>query len=334
MKVNPNIDELLNSFLDGELPPRQQTEVQRLVARDPEVGRRLRQLQSCKTLIGALPRAEAPGEMLEQIKLSLERRTLLEEPSVSGRSIAGRWQLMARRFVAAAAMIALLGVLGVVVYQIVAPVPGTGVGGPVATTTAPEPLTGIGQGGTIPAVVPDSGFSGRLEIRTASFPNTSAFITRAVEDNGLSASVESEVTGNSRIFRVASTREGVNRLLASLSEIWQTFDAATLRVDRSGQYTDAVAVEAVTPEQAISIVAQGSVQARVKTAQGYARMNAMMRDMPAGDILRTIGDDASGARDLTNIDEIVRPAGPNSRTLAAPQGRIDTTLTIILLRTR
>jgi len=331
MKANPNIDELLNSFLDGELPPRQQTEVQRLVARDPQVGRRLRQLQSCKTLISALPRAEAPGEMLEQVKLSLERRALLEEPSVSGRSIAGRWQLMARRFVAAAAMIALLGVLGVVIYQILAPVPGMGVGGPVADT-ASKPLTVIGQGGPIPAVVAD--FSGRLEIRTGSFVSTSAFVSRAVEENGLSGSVKSEVTGNSRIFRVASTREGINRLLASLSEIWQTFDAATLHVDRPGQYTGAVAVEAVTPEQAIRIVAQGSAQACVETAQGYAAVNAMRRNMPAREILAMIHDDTSSARDLTTIDDMVRRAGPPEKTLAAPQGRIDTTLTIILLRTR
>jgi len=332
MKVNPNIDELLNSFLDGELPPRQHVEVQRLVARDPQVGRRLRQLQSCKTLISALPRAEAPGEMLEQIKLSLERRALLEEPSVSSRSIAGRWQLIARRFVAAAAMIALLGVLGVVVYQILAPVSGTGVNGPVAKNASSEPLTDDRQGGPIPVAVAE--FSGRLEIRTASFLSTSAFISRAVEENGLSRSVESEVTGNSRIFRVASTREGVNRLLAGLSEIWQTFDMATLRVDRPGQYTDAVAVEAVTPEQAIKVVAQGSAQTAVETARNYAQMNAMRRDMPAGEILAMIHDDASDARDLTNIDEIVRSAGFKPKTLPAPQGKIDTTLTIILLRTR
>jgi hypothetical protein len=311
MSANPNIDELLNSFLDGELPARQQTEVQRLVTRDPQVGRRLRQLQSCKTLIGALPRAEAPGEMLEQIKLSLERRALLEEPSVSGRSIAGRWQLRARRLVAAAAMIALLGVLGVVVYQ----------------NVPSGPPMGIGPGGTIPAE-----FSGRLEIRTASFANTSAFITRAVEDDGLSSFVESEAAGNSRIFRVASTREGVNRLLASLGEIWQMFDTVTLYVDQPGQ--SAVAVEGVTSEQAIRVVAQGSAQSIKETAQGYAQMNAMRRNMPAREILDMIHNDTSIARDLVTIDDMVRRAGPPEKTLAAPQGRIDTTLTIILLRTR
>ena len=71
MKANRETDELLCSFIDGELPLRQQTEVQRLVARDPEVAQRLRQLQNCTNLVSALPRAEAPGEMLEQIRVSL-----------------------------------------------------------------------------------------------------------------------------------------------------------------------------------------------------------------------------------------------------------------------
>jgi len=268
--------------------------------------------------------------MLEQIKLSLERRALLEEPSVSSRNIAGRWQLRARRFVAAAAMIALLGVLGVVIYQILAPVSDTG---GLVVNKGSTPPTVIGPGGTIPVAAAE--FSGRLEIRTASFANTVAFVTRAVKDDGLSSFVESELTGDSRIFRVASTREGVNRLLASLSEIWQTFDAATLYVSRPGQYADAVVVEAVTPEQAIRIVAQGTSQAFVDMAQGYAQMNAMRRNMPAREILDMIHNDTSIARDLTSIDDDkVRTTGEDLKTLAAPQGKIDTTLTIILLRTR
>ena len=54
MKSNSNIDELLCSFIDGELPPRQKTEVQRMAARDPQVSQRLRQLQNCKHLISVL----------------------------------------------------------------------------------------------------------------------------------------------------------------------------------------------------------------------------------------------------------------------------------------
>ncbi len=126
MKPNPNLDELLSSFMDGELSPRQRTEVQRLAAHDPQVARRLQQLQNCRTLYTALPVAKAPGDLLEQVKASLERQTLLQRQPVAGRHSLGAWHLAFRRFVAAAAMIALMGVLGVVVYEIVSPNPWAG----------------------------------------------------------------------------------------------------------------------------------------------------------------------------------------------------------------
>ena len=89
MKPNPNLDELLSSFMDGELSPRQRTEVQRMAAHDPAVARRLRQLQNCRTLFCSLPPAEAPGDMLEQIRQSLERKTLLQEQPVVGPTLRG-----------------------------------------------------------------------------------------------------------------------------------------------------------------------------------------------------------------------------------------------------
>ena len=88
MKPNPNLDELLSSFMDGELSPRQRTEVQRMATHDPQVARRLQQLQNCRSLFCSLPVAKAPSDLLEQIKISLERHSLLQEqPSVRGRSV-------------------------------------------------------------------------------------------------------------------------------------------------------------------------------------------------------------------------------------------------------
>ena len=37
MKENPNIEELLNGFIDGELTSREHTEVQRLIQHDRQV---------------------------------------------------------------------------------------------------------------------------------------------------------------------------------------------------------------------------------------------------------------------------------------------------------
>jgi len=56
------IDELLNSYIDGELTVDQQAEVEELRARDEGIAQRLSQFQKCQTLIGALPpRGGAPS---------------------------------------------------------------------------------------------------------------------------------------------------------------------------------------------------------------------------------------------------------------------------------
>ncbi len=329
MKANPNIDELLCSFVDGELPARQQTEVQRLVARDPEVGRRLRQLQNCRTLVSALPRAEAPGELLEQIKLAVERKTLLAEQTTSGVSTAGVIHLMARRFLAAAAMIALLGVLGFVVYQIVAPVPDAGVQPPVAD------LGRLVQPGTAPAMIADSGLSGRLEIRTATVPQADAVLKRAVEQNGLSALVASDDAAGARTYKLVSSRQGVNRLITSLQSIWQSFDGVMLQIEEPGQFAASVTVDAVTPEQAASIVACQDTASSMKTARNCAVINAMTQSTPGRDVLAMVGDDATGVRDLVTIDDKVWITKTQAETtLTPPQGEPNISLTIVLLHTR
>ncbi|MBN1509521.1 MAG: hypothetical protein JW955_21920 [Sedimentisphaerales bacterium] len=334
MKANPSIDELLSSFVDGELPPRQQTEVQRLAARDPEVGRRLRQLQDCKMLVGALPRAEAPDELLEQIKRSVERRTLLEEQPASGVSSAGVINLMARRLVAAAAMIALLGVLGVVVYQIVAPVPGTSVRRPVARVDRPPRIQPV-QPGAAPVVVADSGFSGRLEIRTATVAQVDAILKRAIEQNGLSGLVASDDATGTRTYKLVSSRQGVSRLFASLQSVWQSFDDVTLHIEGPGEYATGVTIDNVTPEQAASVVARENTAASVEAAKSYAVMNAMARRTPGREVLAMISNGSAVAQDLANIDDKVLIAGPEAgTTLTPPQGQANTSLTIILLHTR
>jgi anti-sigma factor RsiW len=335
MKANPNIDELLSSLVDGELPLRQQTEVQRLAARDPEVGRRLRQLQNCKILVNALPRAEAPDGLLEQIKRSVERKTLLEEQPVSGASSAGIINLMARRLMAAAAMIALLGVLGVVVYQIVAPVPGPSVRRPVARVDRSVRVESVRQPVAAPVVVADSGLSGRLEIRTATVAQADAILKRAIEQNGLSALVASDDALGTRTYQLVSSRQGVGRLLASLQSSWQSFDGATLHIEGPGGDVTGVTVDHVTPEQAASIVARENTAASVDAARSYAVINAMAQRTPGREVLEMLSNDSAVAQDLANIDDKVLIAGPEAgTTVAPPQGQVNTSLTIILLHTR
>ncbi len=337
MKPNPSLDELLCSFMDGELSPRQRTEVQRMAARDPEVGRRLRELQNCRSLFCSLPPAEAPGEMLEQIKLSLERRTLLPEQPVFAWRSAGVWHLVFRKCVAAAAMIALLAVLGAVVYQIVAPVASTGPEPLVSRAGRPRiagkmPATRVAE----PAVVADAGFSGRLELKTAVLAQADAFIRRAIEDNGLANFVQADGIDGGRVYRLVSSREGVNRLLTSLSGLWPNFDSATLHVSRPGEPIHPVVVEAVTPGQAVSIVARNSTQASLEAAESYARMNGVERTIPGREIVMAINEYTGNTPALIPIPKPVEAAktAASEATLIPPQGDVEASLTIVLLGTR
>ena len=62
---NQNTEELLNSYIDGELTEREKTEVQRLISHDAQVAQRLRELQKSKMLVSSLPRAKAPAKILD-----------------------------------------------------------------------------------------------------------------------------------------------------------------------------------------------------------------------------------------------------------------------------
>ncbi len=320
MKPNPNLDELLNSFVDGELSARQKTEVQRMAARDPEVGWRLRQLQNCKTLFSSLPPAQSPPDLLEQVRQSLERRLLLQEQPVFGRRAAGSWHLVFRKLVSAAAMIALLAILGVVVYQIVGPAANMG-----------TPPFGPGTG---PVAVAERGFSGRLELQTAALVQAEASLRRAIEDNGLAKFVRIDTDGDRQVYRLVSTREGAHRLLASLSGIWPNFGSAALHVERPGDPTAAVVVESVTPEQAVSIVACDSTEAALRTAENYALMNGLTQNIPGQGLLAALGEDAGIASAMMTAPKPFEAANDARTVLAEPQGQPDTSLTIVLLGTR
>lgn len=322
MKSNPHIDELLCSFIDGELPPREKTEVQRMAARDPQVSQRLRQLQNCRNLVSVLPRAEAPDDMVEQIRLSLERRTLLGERPMPSDGRAGKWHLRIRHLTAAAAMIALLGVLGLVVYQIVSPVPTTQTPGPVAVAPDPAPPS---------VVASESGFAGRLEFRTPALAQAHSFIRRAIDENGLTEMVESEAVDGKRIYRVACSREALGRLVGDLQEVWRNSESGVLTVE-TGRFAEAVVIEPATLPQTVRIISQDSAEACV----AVAKLERFAQEMPGRDVVAALGEEAAGALPPHALPRPVPTSGDSpARTISASaEGSIKTSLTIVLLDAR
>jgi len=208
---NPEIEELLNSYIDGELTERENTEVQRLISHDAQVAQRLRELQTSKMLVSSLPRAEAPARILDEVKASLETEILSGERAWSEEPSGGRVgvrHLMVRKFLAAAAMVGLVAILGGVVYTIVAP------------ESPNNP--------TEPAAV---AFEGRLELKTDVLSTVNMFIDRAIEDKGLSNSIVVENQSGKRVYSLTCSQGDLNLLLADLADVWESCNSTTLFVD-------------------------------------------------------------------------------------------------------
>ncbi|MHC4751097.1 MAG: anti-sigma factor family protein [Planctomycetota bacterium] len=307
---NERIEELLNSFMDGELTAKQQTEVEQLIAHDAKIAQRLRQLQKCKILVGSLPCAEAPAELLEDITTSLAGGKSFGEQAPTFDERAATKYLLIRKVLAAAAMIGLAAVLAVVIHSIVAPrsIPE----GPVAMSS----------------VIASPGFSGRLELKTTALVAVDAFINRAIEDNGLSDSISPAVRQDRRIYPLSCTREGLNLLLADLGDIWTELDSATLFVDTE-VFGRQVVVDAVTTEQIAEIVDQEGSDRRIELAKDFAALNNIAEHLPGREILSAM---EGGNRNLISQLRVPKPllTTGERKTISKPTDQMENKETVRL----
>ena len=278
MRTRPeDIEKLLNGYIDGELTTRQQTEVKRLLANDSKLAQRLARLERCKMLISSMPQAEAPAGMLDDIRASLARRTLLGEQERVTRSavervgeMAGARELFIRKVLTAAAMIALVAALGAVIYTIVAPEP------------APERPIVADSGRTVPepprTVLAAAPFNGRLELKAAAYIEMDASINRAIEENALVDCLSRQRDDNRTTYVLSCGRKGLNQLLAQLDKNWQKLDSAALFV-QTDVFGDPVAVDAVTPEQVTQIASRNTLEESIRLAKDFALLNDVAEQM-------------------------------------------------------
>jgi hypothetical protein len=323
------IEELLNSFIDDELSPRQHTEVQRLIAHDQRIAQRLQKLQKCKALVSSLPFVEAPAEMTEDIKASLERTALLGYQPQPLEQRVGARHLLLRRFTAVAAMVALVAVLGALVYTIVAPedvadrtVAIEAWQPPLAEEPGPAPVAAERPGLTM------AEFNGRLEFKTATLIAVSASISRAIEDNGLLEKVSVEAEADKSIYALTCSRDALNLLLADLESIWPRFDSAALFVE-TGRFGTQVVVDDITTEQIAEIAGQDSFERRTEVAKDFAVLNKTAELLPGREILAAVDNSEP---DLISIPKPVLTSSERAIKKPAPQAKDaqDVHLTIVV----
>ncbi len=322
MKENPNmnaysgaerIDELLNGYIDDELGARQHTEVERLIANDAEIKQRLRQLKKCRALLGSMPCAEAPPQVLQGLQASVASTARLHDRS--GYDLrTGRIHLLVRKAMSAAAMLALAALLGAVIYTILAPEPPTE-GPPV-----------VAESDT--AAAPTLAFTGKLQLKTDYPAEVGAVIGATIEENGLSDTVESIREPNKRIHYLRCSREDLKSVIASLDSIWPRLESAKLVLDTE-VFGREVPVRSVTTEQIAEIVDQDSNEKRVELAKDFHLLNTADENLPGKTILAAIeGESAEGISIPKPI--ITGPRKPDRSDKAQEDKTIR--LTIILSR--
>jgi hypothetical protein len=275
MKDNMDIDELLNGFIDGELTQKQLAEVNRLIAHDPDIAKRLQELKKCKLLLGSMPCAEAPADMLEDIKLALERRTLLGH-SADRERLNGARHLLYRKMLSAAAMLMLATALvGVVAYILI----GTGnAGKQIADEDLFKPTAKVepaaAEKAASQAIAVAGGFTGRLELKT----NTPVAVRAIAENNFLEYGNQDAQIADG-IYVLNCSRRELSSLFADLENIWTKLDSTALFIE-TGQAGNQVAVKSVTVQQIIEIADQNNLPGQLALAKDFSALNDISGHLP------------------------------------------------------
>ena len=337
------IEELLNSYLDGELSQREQVEVQRLVSNDERAARRLRELERCRLLVSSLPPAEPPAQVVAGIKKLLHGRLAGIADGQDDARLGAR-HLFVRQVLAASVIIGLAGLLLAVVYQIVGPEKMTPRTVAVQTSpAAPSPGQPVVSGvepsrGVSPQVVPsgaektiaaeDAAGVGiySLQLETTDFAAVDAFVNKLlIESPWLRFDTAKEKLGRS-VYRVVCSRKGLETLISDLAPAWTKFDSATLIVHSGiGEY---VAVESVQPEQIGKIVNQDTPDERIKLAKDFAVLNDIEQLSHAVQMLALANRDYP---ELTNIPRPVLTSGEKRADMprdASDRVRVDLTIIV------
>jgi len=331
-RKDPNIEELLNGFLDGELSPAEDDYVQQLVSQDKDAAALLRRLERCRMLVSSLPPAEPPAEVVAQIKASLQSRLVgSDAKSVFAPNKIGAFHLFARHTLAAAVMIGLVGILAVVIYRIMAPAAQS----PSPVALLPQPIKI-----TAPQASPSDatktvsaennagiGFYS-LRLATADYTAADSFINKLLDESPwLQYNVAKEPAKRS-VYRVLCSKGALDALVSDLSPVWPKFDSATFVV-HSADVDQPVSIRHIRPEQITEIANQDTADGRIRLAKDFAFLNNAGQTTPAEKMF------ALSSRDYPVLTAIPKPALTSGQKLipdvpkgAFDQVRIDLTIVV------
>jgi hypothetical protein len=276
MSERANIDELLNGFVDGEISDRQATEVKRLMLHDPAIAARVERIRRQRQLLGALPVDSAPADMAGTVRSMLERRTLLEAASAGKHHVLGSMHLFGRKLAAVAAMLALLGGLGYLVYTVIGPERSAGKADIVTIARKPAPDRAAPAGDKTVAAAT----SIELVLRTDSPTGLNSVVQKAINSCGLLDSATVDRQPLSTAYSLACDKENMTRVLGEISSVWDKVKEKSMTIASPGE--EAVTIRSVTIAQVAAVIASPDLPSRMASARQFAEVNT--REPGAGTV--------------------------------------------------
>ncbi|MHC4551629.1 MAG: anti-sigma factor family protein [Planctomycetota bacterium] len=233
-KPKIDIDELMALYLDGEVSQRQQTELKRMMLKDPSIALRLTDLQRQRKLLRALPIESAPEGLIDDVMGELERGLILGSADESTQAT-GTSRFAMNRWSAVAAMVLVpVGLLSMVVWSIVKPANRSGLdyipaGERVAVAPAPE--APVEPAVEKPLELP---FNGTLVLRTDQYMTVSDGVMKAIEAKGLIGEMVPNRTADVTSFSITAAPKKITDLIDAMTDVRGRCKAATLEVTQPG----------------------------------------------------------------------------------------------------
>ena len=269
MKNEYETDRLLNGYIDGELSPREQIEVKRLIDHDKEAAERLKILQKGKLLLQSLPEAKAPAGILQNAMARLNSPQEEETATVYRPKyrLVGVIQLFLRKSIAAAALFLVVCGLGIMIYYIVSPPQKSNIAKGPGTGTA----IGTSKGGIVEPLPVQPVFTARLELK-AKTPETQAAIEKLLKENFAANITAMNIQPQAAAYVVSCTSDKIASLTEGLQFMWQDFTSERLVVDTDTP-GNIIVVDNIQPKQFADILIQNNLATQLKAAGYYAFLN-------------------------------------------------------------
>lgn len=262
-------EELLSSFVDGELSHRQAEEIQGLADQDPAVRQRINELKNLQGLLRALPRLEVPPGLSDELKAQLTRTANVAKRHVVPMSVPEPRHVIFRRVRAVAALVAIVIALSSVIHWTRN---SSDPGRPSAGRLEVSPTVPFGPAGS-------GGLMARLELNVASFSTVDGVmmvLNRAIEYSGLSPYTDKKVEGREKVYHIRSSRQAVTAFLEDISPAWSQFERVSLRL-ATEDFGHPLLLERVSAVQIQQIFQRETAGQGVELARRLAVQNSMER---------------------------------------------------------